>query len=184
MVIISKEKQRSGDFLLIQYQILQASIIKIVRQIVRRITYEILGVKGLRPKLRNFRNSNLLKMRTTFLIVAVFVLLCFTVDLQVCEICQVAKDVLWQIRKLIIRQIPGRFEGKCIRTFRKFRKKNISPNVIHVKRRQYEETARLGLHFTRRQFIFILNVGRALSYSSYIQISGSLLKHPYACDSW
>ena len=49
---------------MIQYQILQANIIKILRQIVRRITDEILGVKGLRQKLRNFRNSNMLRMRT------------------------------------------------------------------------------------------------------------------------
>ena len=57
---------------MIQYQILQTNII-IVRQIVRRITDEILGVKGLRQKLRNFRNSNMLRMRTAFLVVAVFV---------------------------------------------------------------------------------------------------------------
>ena len=49
---------------MMQYQILQAIIIKIVRQIVRRITDEISGVKGLRQKLRNFRNSNMLRMRT------------------------------------------------------------------------------------------------------------------------
>ena len=49
---------------MIQYQILQANIIKILRQIVRRITDEILRVKGLRQKLRNFRNSNMLRMRT------------------------------------------------------------------------------------------------------------------------
>ena len=71
---LSNRQENKEILYLIQYQILQASIIKIVRQIVRRITDEILGVKGLRPKLRNSRNSNMLKMRTTFLIVAVFVL--------------------------------------------------------------------------------------------------------------
>ena len=47
----------------------------------------------------------------------------FIVDLQLFEICLVAKDVLWQILNHIFRQIPENFKGKCIRTFRKFRKK-------------------------------------------------------------
>ena len=64
----------------------------------------------------------------------------FIVDLQLFEICLVAKDVLWQILNRIFRQIPENFKGKCIRTFRKFRKNNISRNVILTKRRQYEET--------------------------------------------
>ena len=57
-----------------QNQIIQTNIIEIVWQIVRRITDEILGVKGLRQKLRNSRNSNVLRMRTAFLVVAVFVM--------------------------------------------------------------------------------------------------------------
>ena len=44
----NKVKYQLGDYLLIQYQILQIYIITIVWQTVRRITNEILGVKGLR----------------------------------------------------------------------------------------------------------------------------------------
>ena len=44
----NKEKYKLGDKL-IQYQILQTNIMRIVWQTVRRITDEILGVKGLRP---------------------------------------------------------------------------------------------------------------------------------------
>ena len=43
----SKEEWRLGDFWLIQYQILQTNIIRIVWQIVRKEIDEILGVKGL-----------------------------------------------------------------------------------------------------------------------------------------
>ena len=43
-----KEKYQLGDYKLIQYQILQTNIIRTVWQTVRRITNEILGVKGLR----------------------------------------------------------------------------------------------------------------------------------------
>ena len=44
----NKVKYQLGDYLLIQYQILQIDIITIVWQTVRRITNEILGVTGLR----------------------------------------------------------------------------------------------------------------------------------------
>ena len=40
------EKYQSGDYKLIQYQILQTNNIRTVKQTVRRITNEILGVKG------------------------------------------------------------------------------------------------------------------------------------------
>ena len=43
----NKEKYQLGDCKLIQYQILQFNITRTVWQTVRRITYEILGVKGL-----------------------------------------------------------------------------------------------------------------------------------------
>ena len=43
-----KEKYQLGDYKLIQNQILQTNIIRTVWQTVRRITNEILGVKGLR----------------------------------------------------------------------------------------------------------------------------------------
>ena len=43
----NKEKYQLGDYWLIQHQILQIRIIWIVWQTVRRITNEILGVKGL-----------------------------------------------------------------------------------------------------------------------------------------
>ena len=43
----SKEQYQFGDFKLIQYQILQTNIIRTVWQTVRRITNELLGVKGL-----------------------------------------------------------------------------------------------------------------------------------------
>ena len=42
-----KEKYQVRDYKLIQYQILQTNITRTVRQIVRRITNEILGVKRL-----------------------------------------------------------------------------------------------------------------------------------------
>ena len=42
----NKEKYQLGDYKLIQYQILQTNITRTVLQIVRRITDEILGVKG------------------------------------------------------------------------------------------------------------------------------------------
>ena len=43
----NKEKYQSGDYKLIQYIILQTYITRTVWQTVRRITSEILGVKGL-----------------------------------------------------------------------------------------------------------------------------------------
>ena len=43
----NKIKYQLGDYELIQYQILQIDIIRIAWQTVRRITNEILGVKGL-----------------------------------------------------------------------------------------------------------------------------------------
>ena len=43
----NKEKYQLGDYKLIQYQILQTNITRTVWQTVRRITNEILGVKGL-----------------------------------------------------------------------------------------------------------------------------------------
>ena len=42
----NKEKYQLGDYKLIQYQILQTNITRTVWQIVRRITDEILRVKG------------------------------------------------------------------------------------------------------------------------------------------
>ena len=45
----NKEKYQSGDYEIIQYQILQTNITRTVWEIVRRITNEILGVKGLSP---------------------------------------------------------------------------------------------------------------------------------------
>ena len=42
-----KEKCQSGDYKLIQFQILQTNITRTVWQTVSRITNEILGVKGL-----------------------------------------------------------------------------------------------------------------------------------------
>ena len=43
----NKEKYQLGDYRLIQYKILQTNITRTVWQTVRRITNEILGVKGL-----------------------------------------------------------------------------------------------------------------------------------------
>ena len=43
----NKEKYQLGDYWLIQYKILQTNITRTVWQTVRRITNEILGVKGL-----------------------------------------------------------------------------------------------------------------------------------------
>ena len=42
-----KKKIQLGDYKLIQYQILQANTTRTVRETVRKITNEILGVKGL-----------------------------------------------------------------------------------------------------------------------------------------
>ena len=42
----NKEKYQLGDYKIIQYQILQTNIQRTVWEIVRRITNEILGVKG------------------------------------------------------------------------------------------------------------------------------------------
>ena len=44
----NNEKYKLGDYKLIQYQILQTNITRTVWQTVRRITNEILGVKGLK----------------------------------------------------------------------------------------------------------------------------------------
>ena len=44
----NKEKYQLGDYKLIQYQILQTNITRTIQQTERRITNEILGVKGLR----------------------------------------------------------------------------------------------------------------------------------------
>ena len=44
----NKEKYQLGDYKLIQYQILQTNITRTVWETVRRITNEILGVKGLK----------------------------------------------------------------------------------------------------------------------------------------
>ena len=44
----NKEKYQLGDYKLIQYEILQNNIIRIITQTVRRIANEILGVKGLK----------------------------------------------------------------------------------------------------------------------------------------
>ena len=41
-----KEKYQLGDYFLIQYQILQTNIVRIIYQTVGRIANEILGVKG------------------------------------------------------------------------------------------------------------------------------------------
>ena len=41
----NEEKCQLGDYKLIQYQILQINITRVIRQTVRRITNEILGVK-------------------------------------------------------------------------------------------------------------------------------------------
>ena len=43
----NKEKYQLGDYSLIKYQILQTNSMRTVWQTVRRITNEILGVKGL-----------------------------------------------------------------------------------------------------------------------------------------
>ena len=43
----NEENYQLGDYKLIQYQILQINITRVVRQTVRRITNEILGVKEL-----------------------------------------------------------------------------------------------------------------------------------------
>ena len=48
-----EKKTQSRDYKLIQYQILQTNTIRIVWQIVRRITDEILEAKGLRGHLSN-----------------------------------------------------------------------------------------------------------------------------------
>ena len=44
----NREKYQLWDYSLIQYQILQTNILGIIWQTVRRITIEILGVKGLK----------------------------------------------------------------------------------------------------------------------------------------
>ena len=46
-LIMRIQKNINWDHRLIQYQILRANIIKVVQQIVRRITYEIISMKGL-----------------------------------------------------------------------------------------------------------------------------------------
>ena len=49
----NKERYQLGDYKLIQYQILQTNITREVRHTVRRVTNEILGVKGLKKKAWN-----------------------------------------------------------------------------------------------------------------------------------
>ena len=58
---MNRAKYQLGDYQLIRYQILQIDIIRNVWQIVRRITREILGVKGLTNR---FYNSTLLGYST------------------------------------------------------------------------------------------------------------------------
>ena len=48
-----KEKSSLGDYWLIQYQILQTNVTRTIWQTVRRITNEILGVKGLKENIRS-----------------------------------------------------------------------------------------------------------------------------------
>ena len=48
-----KEKSSLGDYWLMQYQILQTNITRTIWQTVRRITNEILGVKGLKENIRS-----------------------------------------------------------------------------------------------------------------------------------
>ena len=48
----NKEKYQLWDYWLIQYQILQTNITRIIWQIVRRITNDILRVKGLMHKIQ------------------------------------------------------------------------------------------------------------------------------------
>ena len=48
----NKEKYQLWDYCLIQYQILQTNITRIVWQIVRRITNDILRVRGLMHKIQ------------------------------------------------------------------------------------------------------------------------------------
>ena len=43
----NQEKYQLGDYKLIQYQILSSDIKRFIQQTVRRITYKILGVRGL-----------------------------------------------------------------------------------------------------------------------------------------
>ena len=47
-LIRKKNKNQLGNYKLIQYQILQTNITRTIRQTVRGITNEILGVKGLK----------------------------------------------------------------------------------------------------------------------------------------
>ena len=54
-VMRMKKNINLGDYKLIQYQILQTNIIKTVWQTVKRITNEILGVKGLKLQCKNKR---------------------------------------------------------------------------------------------------------------------------------
>ena len=44
----NKEKYQLGDYLLIQYQILKTNITRTIWQTVRRITNEIVGIRGLK----------------------------------------------------------------------------------------------------------------------------------------
>ena len=44
--VMRKKKYQLGDYFLIQYQILQTNIARIIHQTVGRIANEILGVKG------------------------------------------------------------------------------------------------------------------------------------------
>ena len=62
----NKEKNQLGDYKLIQYQILQTNITRTVWQIVRRITYEILGIKGLKYYFRPESVAHLQKKNHPF----------------------------------------------------------------------------------------------------------------------
>ena len=61
-----KKKNQLGDYKLIQYQILHTNITRTVWQIVRRITYEILGIKGLKYYFRPESVAHLQKKNHPF----------------------------------------------------------------------------------------------------------------------
>ena len=55
----NKEQYQYGEYWLIQYQILQTNIIRTVWQTLRKITNEILRVKGLTGSHKTALNQNL-----------------------------------------------------------------------------------------------------------------------------
>ena len=61
----NNEKYKLGDYKLIQYQILQTNITRTVWQTVRRITNEILGVKGLKltTSIDNMKGMNVFALK-------------------------------------------------------------------------------------------------------------------------